>query len=255
MEELIRLQKIIAERGYCSRRKAEELILQGKVKVNGKVVNELGFKTTIDAKIEIDNKVISNSNEEKVTFVFNKPLGVVSTASDDRERKTIIDFFKNEPYRLYPVGRLDFNTAGCILVTNDGELSQLVTHPSSHLNKAYIATIEGYITDEELFKLHNGVMLDDGMTEKAKVLLGKRNEEVSIIKLIIHEGRNRQVRRMCEAVNHKVKSLYRESVGEINCNGVERGKYRRLTSQEVETLKKECLKNKENNIIPEYKKK
>ena len=252
MEE-IRLQKIIAERGICSRRKAEELIVNGKVKVNGKIVKELGMKFAPDVKIEVEGSNM-NLSQEKVTFVFNKPLGVVSTVSDDRDRKTVIDFFKGEPYRLFPVGRLDYNTAGCLLISNDGELSNLITHPSSHLEKTYIVTVEGYITDETLRTLHDGVLLEDGMTQKARIALGKRNDEISIFKISIHEGRNRQVRRMCEAVGFKVKSLFRESVGIINVNDIKRGEYRRLTAEEIDTLKKICLENKKKNVIPEYKK-
>ena len=138
MEELVRLQKVIAERGFCSRRKAEELILDNKVKVNGELVNTLGVKVPVDADIEIEGYDLREIKESKKTFVFNKPLGVVSTSHDDRNRPTVVDFFQKEGLRLYSVGRLDFNTSGCLLVTNDGELSQLVTHPSSHMNKTYI---------------------------------------------------------------------------------------------------------------------
>ena len=252
MEE-IRLQKVIAERGYCSRRKAEEYILEGKVKVNGKIINTLGVKVNPNSLIEINDKNISDIKEEKKTFVFNKPLGVVSSSSDDRGRKTVVDFFKNEGLRLYPVGRLDYNTSGCLLVSNDGELSSLVIHPSSNMEKTYIVTVEGKITNEALRTLHDGVLLEDGMTAPARVLLGKRDDEVSIFKIVIHEGRNRQVRRMCEAVGFKVKSLYRESVGFITCGSLKRGEYRLLTQEEVEKLKEICLENRKNNIIPEYK--
>ena len=187
MEE-IRLQKVIAERGYCSRRKAEEYILEGKVKVNGKIINTLGVKVNPNSLIEINDKNISDIKEEKKTFVFNKPLGVVSSSSDDRGRKTVVDFFKNEGLRLYPVGRLDYNTSGCLLVSNDGELSSLVIHPSSNMEKTYIVTVEGKITNEALRTLHDGVLLEDGMTAPARVLLGKRDDEVSIFKIVIHEG-------------------------------------------------------------------
>lgn len=253
MEELVRLQKVIAERGICSRRKAEQLISTGKIKVDGVIVDVLGTKVRPDAVIEVDGETINMLNEEKFTFVFNKPLGVVTTAKDDRDRTTVIDYFKNEEIRLYPVGRLDFNTSGCLLVTNDGELSQLVTHPSSHMDKTYIVTVFGNITNEALSKLHYGVELDDGMTAPAKVLIGKRTSDVSIFKITIHEGRNRQVRRMCEAVGYRVKSLYRESVGKINCVGLQRGEYRRLSKEEVDEIKKICKENQRKNKIPNYK--
>ena len=253
MEEL-RLQKLISQKGICSRRKAEELILLGKVKVDGKIVKELGIKVSPLAKIEVEGYNVTN-NDKKVTFVFNKPLGVVSSASDDRGRPTVVDFFKKEELRLYPVGRLDFNTSGCLLITNDGELAQLVTHPSSRLEKTYIVTCEGFITDDVLRKLRDGVMLEDGMTQNARLAIGKRNEEVTIFKLTIHEGRNRQVRRMCEAVGYKVKSLHRESVGGIVLKTLKRGEYRLLTDEEVNSLKTICLNNKKTNVIPEYKQK
>ena len=253
MEEL-RLQKLMSERGICSRRKAEELILEGKVKVDGKIVKELGIKVSPLVKIEVEGYSVKN-NDKKVTFVFNKPLGVVSSASDDRGRPTVVDFFKKEDYRLYPVGRLDFNTSGCLLITNDGELAQLVTHPSSRLEKAYIVTCEGNMSDDTLRKLRDGVMLEDGMTQKARIFIGKRTDEVTIFKLVIHEGRNRQVRRMCEAVGYRVKSLHRESVGGILLGNLKRGEYRELTKEEINSLKTICLNNKKTNVIPEYKQK
>ena len=255
MEDLVRLQKVMAERGICSRRKAEEYILAGKVKVNGVIVKELGIKVSPLVKIELEGNQVNQVDEEKVTFVFNKPLGVVSSASDDRGRPTVIDFFKKEKFRLYPVGRLDFNTSGCLLITNDGELSNLVTHPSSHLEKVYIVTVFGNITDEALKKLRDGVLLEDGLTQKAKIAIGKRNDEVSIFKIAIHEGRNRQVRRMCEAVGYRVKSLHRESVGGITLGDLKRGEYRVLSKEEIEKIKKICLENKKNNVIPDYKQK
>lgn len=253
MEELVRLQKVMADRGICSRRKAEELIAAGKVKVDGKIFKEMGMKVSPLVKIEVEGIDVNDINEKKVTFVFNKPMGVVSSASDDRGRRTVIDYFKDEPYRLYPVGRLDFNTSGCLLITNDGELSQLVTHPSSHLEKTYIVTVNGFITDEALKKLHDGVELSDGLTQKARIALGKRNDEVSIFKISIFEGRNRQVRRMCEFVGYEVKSLHRESVGGITLGNLKRGEYRVLETEEVEKIKKACLENKLKNVIPSYK--
>lgn len=255
MDELVRLQKVIAERGYCSRRKAESLITEGLVKVNGEVVSTLGVKVSPDAYIEIEGMDIDEIRESKKTYVFNKPLGVITTSHDDRGRTTVVDYFTNEKIRLYPVGRLDINTSGCLLVTNDGELAQLVTHPSSHLNKSYIVTVKGFITDEELKALHEGVMLEDGLTAPARVLIGQRNKDFSIFKIIIHEGRNRQVRRMCEAINHKVIKLSRESVGPITCIGIKKGEYRKLSEEEVQEIKTLCHEAQRKNIIPSYKKK
>lgn len=254
MGEEIRLQKIVAERGYCSRRKAETLILENKIRVNGEIVNVLGTKVDCDAVIEIEGYDLQKIKESKKTFVFNKPIGVICSSKDDRDRTTVIDYFKNENLRLFPCGRLDYNTAGCLLVTNDGELAQLVTHPSSHLNKCYIVTVDGYISNDALKKLHDGVELEDGLTAPAKILIGKRNTAISIFKIIIHEGRNRQVRRMCEAVGHHVRSLYRESVGPITTVGIQRGEYRQLSEEEIVEIKSLCKENQRKNIIPNYKK-
>ena len=253
MEEKMRLQKAMSQLGLCSRRKAEELIEQRKVKVNGILIEEMGVLVSLNDKIEIIGEVKKEVNLEKVTFLFNKPLGVVSSVKDDRDRKVVVDFFKDENYRLYPVGRLDYNTSGALLVSNDGELTNLVTHPSTHLNKTYIATIRGFVKDSHLQELRDGVMLEDGMTEKAFVKVIARNENRSVISLTIHEGRNRQVRRMFNHFDYEVKNLHRESIGFLTLQGIERGKYRKLTNAEVINLKELCKKNKGNNVIPKYK--
>lgn len=251
----MRLQKAMSYLGLCSRRKAEELIKLGKVKVNGVLISEMGYLVSLNDKIEIIGEIKKEQNLDKVTFLFNKPLGVVSSVKDDRGRKVVIDFFKNENYRLYPVGRLDYNTSGALLVSNDGELTNLVTHPSTHLNKTYIATINGFVKDLHLQELRDGVELEDGMTEKALVKLISRNESKSVVSLTIHEGRNRQVRRMFNHFGYEVKNLHRESIGFLNLQGVERGKYRKLSNSEVIQIKELCKKNKEKNVIPTYKSK
>ncbi len=249
----MRLQKAMAHKGICSRRKAEELIAQNKVKVNGTIVNQLGSLVSIDDIIEVEGLSVNNNQEEKVSFLFNKPTGVISSSSDDRDRKTVLDFFKDQPYRLYPAGRLDFNTSGAIIITNDGELSQLITHPSSHLEKTYIAKLDTKISQEEVDKLEKGVYLDDGLTAPSKVSVLKNDEEKVLVKITIHEGRNRQVRRMFEAVNHHVKALHRVSIGFLDVKNIERGTYRKLTTIEVLSLKTMCEKQRKNNVIPEYK--
>ena len=251
----MRLQKAMSYLGLCSRRKAEELIKLGKVKVNGVLISEMGYLVSLNDKIEIIGEIKKEQNLDKVTFLFNKPLGVVSSVKDDRGRKVVIDFFKNENYRLYPVGRLDYNTSGALLVSNDGELTNLVTHPSTHLNKTYIATINGFVKDLHLQELRDGVELEDGMTEKALVKLISRNENKSVVSLTIHEGRNRQVRRMFNHFGYEVKNLHRESIGFLNLQGVERGKYRKLSNSEVIQIKELCKKNKGKNVIPTYKSK
>lgn len=251
----MRLQKAMSYLGLCSRRKAEELIKLGKVKVNGVLISKMGYLVSLNDKIEIIGEIKKEQNLDKVTFLFNKPLGVVSSVKDDRGRKVVIDFFQNENYRLYPVGRLDYNTSGALLVSNDGELTNLVTHPSTHLNKTYIATINGFVKDLHLQELRDGVELEDGMTEKALVKLISRNDNKSVVSLTIHEGRNRQVRRMFNHFGYEVKNLHRESIGFLNLQGVERGKYRKLSNSEVIQIKELCKKNKEKNIIPTYKSK
>ena len=255
MKEKMRLQKAMSYLGLCSRRKAEELIKLGKVKVNGVLISEMGYLVSLNDKIEIIGEIKKEQNLDKVTFLFNKPLGVVSSVKDDRGRKVVIDFFKNENYRLYPVGRLDYNTSGALLVSNDGELTNLVTHPSTHLNKTYIATINGFVKDLHLQELRDGVELEDGMTERALVKLISRNDNKSVVSLTIHEGRNRQVRRMFNHFGYEVKNLHRESIGFLNLQGVERGKYRKLSNSEVIQIKELCKKNKEKNVIPTYKSK
>ena len=251
----MRLQKAMSQLGLCSRRQAEELIDQGKVKVNGVIVQEKGVQVTLKDKIEIVGQTISQVNRKTVTFIFNKPLGVVSSVKDDRGRKVVTDFFKNENYRLYPVGRLDFNTSGALLISNDGELTNLVTHPSTHLNKTYIVTIDSEVKDEHLKQLEKGVKLEDGMTQPSIIKIIRRSTGYSLISITIHEGRNRQVRRMFEHFSYHVKNLHRESIGFLNLDGLERGKYRKLSEEEVNKIKKICKENKKKNIIPEYKRK
>lgn len=251
----MRLQKAMSQLGLCSRRQAEELINQGKVKVNGVLVQEMGVQVSLKDKIEIIGQSNKNVNTNTVTFLFNKPLGVVSSVKDDRGRKVVTDFFKNENYRLYPVGRLDYNTSGALLISNDGELTNLVTHPSTHLNKTYIVTIDSEVKDEHLKLLEKGVLLEDGLTQPSIIKIIKRTSMYSLISITIHEGRNRQVRRMFEHFSYHVKNLHRESIGFLNLNGIERGKYRLLTNQEVEKIKTICKQNKSKNIIPEYKRK
>lgn len=251
MEE-IRLQKRMSELGLCSRREAERLISEGKVKVNGKVVTEMGVKVTSNDVIELEGNVVK-SNTKTVTYLFNKPIGVVSTAKDDRGRTTVIDFFTKEKTRLYPVGRLDFNTSGLLLVSNDGELTNLVTHPSTHLNKTYFVTLDSFVKDEHLKELEKGVYLEDGLTQPAEIELKFRSMNKTQLQITIHEGRNRQVRRMFEHFDYHVKALNRDSIGFLTLDGVKRGEYRLLTEEEVNKLKKMCLTNKEKNIIPSYK--
>lgn len=229
-----RLQKVIAASGVTSRRKAEELIVSGKVKVDGKVVTELGTKVTPKNKIEVNNTLISN--EQKVYYLLNKPRGVVTTTSDDKHRKTVCDLI-NTTARIYPVGRLDYDTTGVLILTNDGEFANNIMHPATEIEKTYIAKVKGIVTPEKLMMLKQGVMLDGIKTKTAKVKLRKKDSTgISMIEVTIHEGRNHQVKRMFESVELEVLKLKRERVGFLDLSGLNSGEYRELNIKEVRQL-------------------
>ncbi len=230
-----RLQKRIASSGYCSRRKAEELIKDGKVKVNNKTVTELGFKVEAKDEIRIDDIVLEE--ETKVYFLLNKPRGVVCTTSDEKGRKTITSLIDTDT-RIFPVGRLDYDTTGLIILTNDGELSNLLTHPSGNIEKTYIAKINGKLMPGELMSLKNGVVIEKVKTKKAKVKIKSydKKTDTSIIEITITEGRNHQVKKMFECVNHKVLKLKREKYAFLTLEGLTSKDYRSLTIKEVKKL-------------------
>lgn len=230
-----RLQKLISECGYTSRRKAEELILSGRVKVNGDVVDELGVKVDEKSKIEIDGKLLQK--EEKEYYVINKPRGVVTTTKDDKGRKTIMDFFDSNK-RLYPIGRLDYDTTGVLLITNDGDFSQLLMHPSNNIDKVYIAKLDGIIDPYSLKQLRDGVIIDGRKTSRAKVKLKKvdKKSNTCIVQIIIHEGMYHQVKRMFEAVGFNVIKLKREFYSFIGVDDLKPGEYRRLAPKEIHQL-------------------
>jgi 23S rRNA pseudouridine2605 synthase len=232
-----RLQKVIAQAGIASRRKSEELIKEGKVKVNGKVVTQLGVKVTSSDRVEVNG--IQIESEAPVYFLLYKPRGVISSVSDDKGRKVVSDFFSNIPERIYPVGRLDYDTSGLLIMTNDGEFANLLMHPRSEIEKVYVAKIKGIPSKENLRKLEKGIKLEDGKTSPAKVkmLSVDKKKETSIIELIIHEGRNRQVRRMLEAIGHQVLKLKRERYGNLTLNGLAAGDARELTPHEVKQVR------------------
>lgn len=232
-----RLQKVIAQAGVTSRRKAEGLISEGKVKVNGKVVKELGTKVSANDKIEVDN--IPVVTEEKVYFLFYKPRAVLSAVSDDRGRKVVTDFFPMIPERIFPVGRLDYQTTGIILLTNDGDFANLLIHPSYKIEKEYIAKVKGIPLREKIKELEKGIKLEDGVTAPAKVKVTSvdKKKDTAIVKLIIHEGKNRQVRRMLEAIGHPVQKLKRERIGFLHSDTLQPGEYRELTPKEVKQLR------------------
>ena len=230
-----RLQKKIASLGYCSRRKAEELIKDGRVKVNDIVVTELGTKVENNDQIKIDDILLEQ--EQKVYYLLNKPRGVVCTTDDDKHRKIITSLIDTN-LRIFPVGRLDYDTTGVILLTNDGELSNLLTHPKSNIEKTYIAKINGKLLPNELMALKKGVTIDGVKTKKAKVKIKSydKKTDTSIIEITITEGRNHQVKKMFECVNHKVLKLKRERFAFLTIDGLASKDYRTLTIKEVKQL-------------------
>lgn len=238
-----RLQKIIANSGYCSRRKAEKLILDGKVKVNGTTVKEMGFKAEYNDIVEVEGNLI-NKNEDKVYYLLNKPRGIITSVNDDKNRKTVVDLIDTDK-RIYPVGRLDYDTTGLIILTNDGELTNLLIHPRNNIDKLYIAKIKGIPTKEELQKLQRGVFIDNKKTSPAKAKIKKidKKNNCSVVQLIIHEGKNHQVKKMLQAIGYEVLKLKREKVSFLDLSGLRSGEYRELTLKEVKKLYNETQKN------------
>jgi len=232
-----RLQKVMARRGVASRRRCEELISSGRVTVNGRVVSEMGIKVSPEDVIAVDGRVLEAEREPLVYLLMNKPKGYVTTVRDPQGRTTVMDLLPEVKYRVYPVGRLDYDTEGLLLLTNDGELSYALTHPSHGVDKTYQAVVWGIPSQESLDKLKKGIRLEDGWTAPAKVKLLKKGQQ-SEIELVIHEGKKRQVRRMLKAVGHPVISLKRTSFGPLSLDKLAPGEYRYLTREEVESLKK-----------------
>ena len=236
MEE-IRLQKYLAEAGIASRRKAEELILQGKVQVNGKVVTELGIKVQPgEDEVKYENKMVQIENK-KIYILLNKPIGYVTTVKDQFNRDSVLDLVKVKE-RLVPVGRLDMYTSGALILTNDGDFVYKVTHPKHEINKTYTVTFKGIVSKEHVENLRVGVDIGGYVTKSAKVKILKTDEEKQITRLeiIIHEGKNRQVRKMCEAIGHKVLALHRSAIAGIGVKDIELGKWRYLSKEEVKKI-------------------
>lgn len=230
-----RLQKVIASSGLTSRRKAEELIIAGKVKVNGRVVTELGTKVSASDQIEVNNRLIEK--EPKEYYLLNKPRGVITSTSDDKERKTVTDLI-NTSARIYPVGRLDYDTTGVLLLTNDGEFANIIMHPASEIDKVYLAKLEGIIKGEQINQLKEGVQIDDILVKASRVKLKKVNSEAntSMVEITIHEGKNHQVKKMFEAVGYHVEKLTRKRVGIFDLKNLKSGEYRKLTPKEVQII-------------------
>ncbi|TYR82546.1 rRNA pseudouridine synthase [Priestia megaterium] len=239
-----RLQKVIAHAGVASRRKAEELISQGRVTVNGQAIKELGTKVGANDQIEVDG--VPLEREEPVYFMLYKPRGIISAVKDDKNRKTVVDFFPHIEQRIYPIGRLDYDTSGLILLTNDGEFANLLTHPKYEIEKVYVAKVKGIPPREKIRQLQRGVMLEDGKTApaRAKVLSIDKGKQTAIIELTIHEGKNRQVRRMLEAIGHPVMKLKRERYATLDLRGLNAGEARELTAHEVKQLYTKALTGK-----------
>lgn len=231
-----RLQKVIANLGYTSRRKAEELILAGKVKVNGETVKELGTKVKNSDTIQVENTILDN-NKNYEYYLLNKPREVISSVKDECGRKTVVELI-NTSERIYPIGRLDYDTTGIILLTNDGNLASKLMHPSSNIEKKYIAKVNGLVTGYEIKKLREGVIIDGKKTHRAKVNLKSydKKSDKSLVELIIHEGRNHQVRKMFEAINHDVLKLKREKYANLDLTGLKTGEYRKLSNKEIAIL-------------------
>lgn len=230
----MRLQKYLAEAGVASRRKCEEYIQAGRVTVNGNVVTELGTKVEEGDEVCFDGKPLKI--EKKVCILFYKPSQVMCTSSDPQGRPTVLDYFKELGLRLYTVGRLDYDTEGLILVTNDGELANSLAHPSHEVEKTYYVVCRGKLGKEAIQKLREGVEIDGKRTAPAKVKIVSSNERNTRMYITIHEGRNRQVRKMCYAVGHDVTFLRRESEGGLNLEGLNPGEWRYLTQQEIHAL-------------------
>lgn len=233
--ERIRLQKYIAMCGVCSRRDAEELIKQGRVYVNGSKVEEMGLKITYEDKVEIDGNVIS-MEKKKYYIMMNKPTGVISAVSDDRGRKCVTDFIKGVDARLYPVGRLDYDTQGLILITNDGDFMQKLTHPSHEAWKTYEALVRGIPDQNDIKEFEQGLLLEDGMTLPCVLEVIGYEGKNAILEVMIREGRNRQVRRMLERINHPVIRLKRTKIASLELGDLKPGQWRFLNSEDFKAL-------------------
>lgn len=241
---MIRLQKAIADSGYCSRRKAEELIIKGQVFVNDKKITELGFKVSPKDTIEVDGDLLIR--EEKKYFLLYKPSGVVSTTKDEYNRRKITDLIKTD-IRIYPIGRLDYDTTGLLLLTNDGEFANLITHPTNKIAKIYTVKIQGIINSNDVKNIKNGIIIDNKKTSKAKIQIKSINKKkkVSIVKITIFEGRNHQVKKMFESLGYEVLKLKREQISFLTLTGLKIGEYRSLTPKEIKKLYNEAVNKKE----------
>ncbi len=234
----MRLQKFMAQCGIASRRKSEEIIANKRVKVNGELITELGYKIDpFKDTITVDGKRLKH-REKKIYIIMNKPKGYVTTVSDEYNRKTVLDLVKDVKERVYPVGRLDYDTSGLLILTNDGELAYRMIHPKYEVVKTYIATVEGKPSEEELERFRHGLEIDGYITSEAEIEILNTINDKSVVKIQIHEGKNRQIRKMCEKIGHPVTSLKRISIGELELGTLRKGCWRFLNDNEIEYLKK-----------------
>ncbi len=232
-----RVQKVISNLGYASRRETEKLILENRVLINDKIAT-LGDKVGSNDIIKIDGVILDKERRnDKVYFLLNKPRGVLSTVKDDKERKTVIDLIQTEK-RIYPIGRLDYDTTGVLLLTNDGELTNILLHPKNNIDKVYLAKIKGIISGSDIYKLKNGVNIDGRLTSRARVKLKSFNKKnnTSLVEITIHEGRNHQVKKMFQEVGYEVIKLSRIRFAFLDCKNLKSGEYRTLTIKEVKKL-------------------
>ena len=235
----MRINKYIALCGVASRRKAEELILAGKVKVNDNIVKELSYQVDEENDVvKVDDKIIKEENK-LVYILLNKPEGYITTVKDQFDRESVLDLVTDIKERVYPIGRLDYETSGLLLLTNDGDLTYKLTHPKHEVDKTYVARVKGKLTPDEIKMFKSGLKIEDYVTAPAKLKVIRYDEEtnVSLLEIKIHEGKNRQVRKMCKAINHPVLRLKRTAMGKIRIGECEIGKYRYLTEDEVKYLK------------------
>lgn len=237
-EQKVRLQKFLAEQGVASRRAAEQIITEGRVRVNGKVVSTQGVKIDPNRdKVKVDGQDIGRKRPRLRYILLYKPAGYICSVMDERKRRTVMDLLVDVEERVYPVGRLDYNTSGLLLLTNDGALTHKLLHPSHQIEKTYLAEVEGIPDRNDLMQLRRGIQLEDGMTAPAGAEILKRSSDHALLEIKLHEGRNRQVRRMLDAIHHPVSHLKRSGLAFLTLDDLRMGKYRELSKKEIERLK------------------
>ncbi len=232
----MRINRYIAAAGVCSRRKADELIANGNVKINGARVSEMGTDVAEGDIVEVNGRIIS-ANRRLIYIAVNKPVGYITSMDDDRGRPTVAELTADIPERLFPVGRLDYNTSGLLIMTNDGQMTYTLTHPKHEIYKTYVAKVSGVISDSRIAHLRKGVDIGGFITSPAKVKLIRQMQRYAIVEISIREGKNRQVRKMFSAVGNKVQELERTAIGDIRLGRLMEGHYRKLNKQEIEYLR------------------